>query len=116
MFELFEIPDQKIPVFVLCLQRIDSILLTVGITLILSGSYLRSSISLSPSALSNPPLSSNKPFFATFPSIVLLNTFLMVMYSPLVLPRLGVHTTAYIAFLVGLGTMFAGLGLWEALA
>ncbi|KAK7688782.1 hypothetical protein QCA50_008322 [Cerrena zonata] len=73
--EIYGLPIIKIPVFVLCLQRIDSILLTVGITLILSGSYLRSSISLTSSALSNPPLSSNKPFFATFPSIVLLNTF-----------------------------------------
>ncbi|CAL1698184.1 unnamed protein product [Somion occarium] len=114
--EVYGLPIIKIPVFVLCLQRIDSILITVGITLVLSASYLRSHISLSSSALSNPPLSSNKPILITFPSVFLLNTFLMILYSPAVLPRLGIHTAAYIAFFVGLGSLFAGLGLWGALA
>ncbi|KAI0791035.1 hypothetical protein C8Q75DRAFT_716240 [Abortiporus biennis] len=113
--EIYGLPIIKIPVFVSCLQRIDSIIITVGIFLILSASYLRSTISLSTSTRPSPP-GSNKPIIITFPLIGLLNFFLCLIYTPLVLPRLGVHTTAYIGFLVGLGTLFAGLGLWGALS
>ncbi|GJE88988.1 hypothetical protein PsYK624_050770 [Phanerochaete sordida] len=115
--EIYGLPPIKIPVFVSCLQRIDSILLSTGITLTLSASYLNSALSLpiSTNALTHPP-TSNRPFHIAFPCIVLLNLFLNLIYTPLVLPRIGVHTTAYIGFLLGLGTFFTGLGLWGALA
>ncbi|TCD67743.1 hypothetical protein EIP91_011985 [Steccherinum ochraceum] len=114
--EIYGIPIIRIPVFLSCLQRIDSIIITLGITLILSATYLRSRISISISTQSSPPLSSNHPFLVTFPLTLLLNTFLSLLYTPLVLPRIGVHTTAYIGFLVGLGCLFTGLGLWRALS
>lgn len=115
------IPDhletQKIPVFVSCLQRIDSILLSTGITLTLSASYLHSALSIPSrdlSLLSIP--TSNEPFIIAFPSILLLNLCLNLLHTPLILPRIGVHTTAYVGFLLGLGSFFVGLGLWGALA
>ena len=61
-------------------------------------------------------MSSNRPFIIAFPLILLLNTFLSLLYTPLILPRIGIHTAAYIGFLVGLGTLFTGLGLWRALS
>lgn len=114
--EIYGVPIINIPVFVSCLQRIASITITVGISLILSASYLRSNISSSISNFTPPSSSTNQYFLVTFPLVVLLNTCLSVMYSPLILPRVGVHVTAYIAFLIGLGTVFAGLALWDALA
>jgi hypothetical protein len=107
---------QKIPVFVSCLQRISSIILSFGITLLLSSSYLCA-------PLSRPDLSSlffeelsNGGFFWTFAIIFVLHTALAVLHTPLVLPRIGVHTAAYISLLVGLGCLFAGLGMWDALS
>lgn len=114
--EIYGVPIIKIPVFVSCLQRIASITITIGIFLILSASYLRSNISMPIVSTYAPASSTNLYFFITFPLVVLLNTCLSVMYTPIILPRLGVHVTAYIAFLIGLGTVFAGLGLWGALA
>lgn len=118
MYVLMSLFFQKIPVFVSCLQRIDSILLSVGITLILSASYLRSSLSKPIGGPIFPDLFSpkNKSFTIAFPLIVLLNLFLNILHTPLVLPRIGVHTAAYISFLLGLGAFFIGLGLWGALA
>lgn len=108
---------QKIPVFVSCLQRIDSILLSTGITLTLSASYLHSALSMPSRDLSLLSiLSSNKLFIIAFPSILLLNLCLNLLHTPLILPRIGVHTTAYVGLLLGLGSFFVGLGLWGALA
>ncbi|EKM52380.1 uncharacterized protein PHACADRAFT_260710, partial [Phanerochaete carnosa HHB-10118-sp] len=114
--EIYGLPVIKIPVFVSCLQRLDSILLSTGITLTLSASYLNSSLSLlvPKSNVTHLP-STNRPLLIAFPCIVLLNLFLNLIYTPLILPRIGVHTTAYISFLLGLGTFFTGLGLWGAL-
>jgi len=112
---IYGLPIIRIPVFLSCLQRIDSIIITLGITLILSATYLRSRISISISA-QPPSLSPNRQILVAFPLILLLNTFLSLLYTPLVLPRIGVHTTAYIGFLVGLGCLFTGLGLWRALS
>ncbi|KAH8077103.1 hypothetical protein BXZ70DRAFT_1002933 [Cristinia sonorae] len=113
--EIYGLPIIRIPVFLSCLQRIDSIIITLGITLILSASYLRSNLSIS-IFTSSISLSSNHPFIVAFPLILLLNTFLSLLYTPLILPRIGIQTTAYIGFLVGLGSLFTGLGLWRALS
>ena len=110
--------SQKIPVFVSCLQRVDSILLSVGITLTLAASYLHSALSkpARESGVTDHFLSKNRPFLVAFPLVLLLNLFLNILHTPLVLPRIGVHTAAYISFLLGLGSFFIGLGLWGALA
>ncbi|PSR73039.1 hypothetical protein PHLCEN_2v11143 [Hermanssonia centrifuga] len=111
--EIYGFPVIKIPVFVSCLQRIDSILLSTGNTLVLSAAYLHSSLSFSPSSSAS---FNNRPILITFPLVLLINWVLSVMHTPLILPRIGVQTTAYIGLLFGLGSFFAGLGYWGALA
>ncbi|KAJ3557632.1 hypothetical protein NM688_g1370 [Phlebia brevispora] len=113
--EIYGFPVIRIPVFVSCLQRLDSILLSTGNTLVLSAAFLSSSLSLSVNATVEMP-STNRPFFIAFPIVMLMNLTMSLLHTPLILPRIGVHTTAYIGFLLGLGSFFAGLGLWGALA
>lgn len=90
----------------------------MGVTLTLFAGYLRSNIS-KPIPYRVPIISmvahDNRAFTITFPLILLLNLSLHLMHTPLVLPRIGVHSTAYISFLLGLGIFFVGLGLWGAL-
>ncbi|KAI0920622.1 hypothetical protein AcV5_010309 [Taiwanofungus camphoratus] len=112
--EIYGIPPIKIPVFVSCLQRIDSSILSLGTTLILAGAYLRSSLSFPDTNL--PPIYTNRVFFITFPLVVLFHTLLSLLHTPPVLSRIGVHVTAYIGLLAGLSGVFAGLAFWEALS
>lgn len=111
--EIYGVPPIRIPVFVSCLQRIDAFVLTLGMTLILAASYLRSRIAFPDGDL--PTIYSNRAFAVTFPLIVLFHLFLCLLHTPPVLRRVGVHTTAYVGFLFGLGSVFTGLGLWGAL-
>ena len=97
-----------------CLQRIDSFLLSLGLTLIVSAAYLRSALAFPDIDL--PPIYANRAFAIVFPLILLLRLFLALLHTPPTLPRIGVHTTAYVGLLVGLGSVFAGLGLWGALS
>ncbi|KZT00281.1 uncharacterized protein LAESUDRAFT_732434 [Laetiporus sulphureus 93-53] len=112
--EIYGIAPIDIPVFVSSLQRIDSLVLSLGLTLILAWAYLCSPLAFSDIGL--PPIYSHRAFAITFPLIYILLLFLALLHSPLVLPRIGVHTTAYIGLLLGLGSVFAGLGLWGALS
>ncbi|KAI0339128.1 hypothetical protein BDW22DRAFT_1362087 [Trametopsis cervina] len=116
--EIYGMPVINIPIFVSCLQRMASILLSVGITLIMSASYLQSALSTpAEGLLSLQRFSPKNKFFAiAFPIILLLNLFLNLLHTPLILPRIGVHSTAYISFILGLGSFFVGLGLWGALS
>ncbi|KIP03029.1 hypothetical protein PHLGIDRAFT_37628 [Phlebiopsis gigantea 11061_1 CR5-6] len=113
--EVYGLPVIKIPVFVSCLLRVDSILLSTGITMTLAAAYLNSSLSLSVANIATPPRN-NRPLLIALPLIVLLNLFLNLIHTPLILPRIGVHRTAYICFVLGLGMFFIGLGSWGALA
>ncbi|EMD30900.1 hypothetical protein CERSUDRAFT_120242 [Gelatoporia subvermispora B] len=112
--EIYGIPVIDIPVFVSCLQRIDSFLLSLGITLIISAAYLRSALAFPDIDL--PRIYTNRAFTIAFPLILLLRLFLALLHTPPTLPQIGVHTTAYVGLLVGLGSVFAGLGLWGALS
>ncbi|KAH7911138.1 hypothetical protein BJ138DRAFT_1101295 [Hygrophoropsis aurantiaca] len=116
--ELYGVPIVQIPVFISCLQRFNSILLSVGLTLLLSSSYLRSPLSFPPSDhLQKPSLpNSNTPFFITFPLVLLVHTSLAMLYTPAILPRIGVQTAAYVGILAGLMSFFAGLAVWGALS
>jgi len=116
--DVYGIPVVSIPVFITCLQRIDSIILSLGLTLLTAASYLRSPLSLSPSSplYTDPLFSSNSIFFIVFSLVVFGHIALATLYTPVVLPRIGVHTASYIGILVGLGTFFAGLGVWGALS
>ncbi|TFY76256.1 hypothetical protein EWM64_g7760 [Hericium alpestre] len=127
--ELYGVPAIDIPVFISCLLRIASIFLSLGFLLLLSAAYLSAPISLSTSRpvltlLSAPPAtpyliplySTNRAFYITFALVFVLHFFLSVLHTPVLLPRVGLHVVAYLGFLVGLGTFFAGLGLWDALS
>ncbi|KAI0331334.1 hypothetical protein GY45DRAFT_1336201 [Cubamyces sp. BRFM 1775] len=116
--EVYGMPVIYIPVFVPCLQRIDSFLFSLGYTLILAWAYLRSPLSFPPEY--DPPgppgMYSSRALLVAFPLVVLVHLGLSLLHSPPVLPKIGVHTTAYVGLLVGLGGFFTGLGLWGALS
>ena len=106
---------QYIPVFVPCLQRVDSFLFSMGFTLVLAWAYLLSPLSFPP-GYEPPAIYSGRPLAVAFPLVVVVHVFLSLLHSPPVLPRIGVHTAAYVGLLVGLGGFFIGLGLWGALS
>ncbi|KAH9964834.1 hypothetical protein BC827DRAFT_891362 [Russula dissimulans] len=121
--ELYGYPAIRVPVFVLCLLRIASILLSLGIVLLLSAAYLTSPLAVPPHAEDTfvatrtiPPLWSDGLFWGTFLSVCAVNWSLSLLQSPVFLPRVGVHVVAYLGFLVGLGMLFTGLGMWDALS
>lgn len=110
------IVQQKIPVFISTLQRLNSIVLSQGLNLLLSAAYLSSPISLPvPQNSAATTLPTNRPFIITFPVAVVIHLLLSILHTPLVLPRIGLHTASYVGLIVGLGCLFAGLGLWKAL-
>jgi hypothetical protein len=57
----------------------------------------------------------NASFYIMFSIVVIIHLALTILHTPMVLPRIGVHTAAYVGILVGLGCFFAGLGMWDAL-
>ncbi|KAF9481582.1 hypothetical protein BDN70DRAFT_991745 [Pholiota conissans] len=126
--EIYGIPVICIPVFLSCLHRINSILFSIGASLLLSAAYMRSSFaytspppslfglklpnSVAPSHLFQP---SNKTLIITLPVLLVVQALLTLMHTPWIMPRFGIHTVVYIGLLVSLGLFFGGLGLWEAL-
>lgn len=118
---------QRIPVFLSCLHRINSILSSLGATLLLTAAYMRSTFAyhspspnfywLSPNPITpaQPFRPSNKTLIITFPVLLVVQALLTFMHTPWIMPRLGIHTFVYIGLLVSLGLFFGGLGVWEAL-
>jgi hypothetical protein len=107
--------------FVSCLLRIASIFLSLGLVLLLSAGYLTSPLAEPPTAedvltANIPPSWSNNIFWGTFSGVCAVNWCLSLLHTPVFLPRVGVHVVAYLGLLVGLGTLFAGLGVWDALS
>jgi len=120
--ELYGFPAIRVPVFVSCLLRIASILLSIGFVLLLSAVYLGQPPADSPDlekyaliALVSPSWSEST-FWCTFVAVCGINLCLSLLHTPVFLPRVGVHVVAYLGLLVGLGTLFAGLGVWDALS
>ncbi|KAN0080124.1 hypothetical protein V8E55_009690 [Tylopilus felleus] len=116
--EVYGVAPIKIPVFVSCLQRFDSIILSVGLSLLVSSAYLRSplSVPVADSRILPYPIISHKPLMVTFPIVLVIHTSLSSLYTPMILPRIGVHTAAYVSVLVSLMCFFAGLAAWGALS
>ncbi|TFK62670.1 hypothetical protein BDN72DRAFT_776839 [Pluteus cervinus] len=137
--DVYGIPFIRIPVFISCLQRVNTFLMSLGIFLLLSSAYIRSTIAYTndprpaiPSSLlntlDNPHstliittphgelIRSNTYLFITLPTLFIIHIIFEIMHTPLVLPKLMVHTAVYIGLLVSLGVFFVGLGMWEALA
>ncbi|KAL0566700.1 hypothetical protein V5O48_015307 [Marasmius crinis-equi] len=94
----------KIPIFISCLQRVNSLLLSMGLTLILASLPT----STSSDASSTPKL--------ILPLLILIQTLLYILHSELALPKIGVHTVVYVGFMVSLGMVFVGLGVWDAVS
>jgi hypothetical protein len=139
LFFFFDL--QRIPVFLSCLHRINSILISLGVFLLLSAAYLRSTLAPLPSGETSgdfefinqfryPPRTSssipidnfkttlhrtNRPIIITLTCVILVRLFLSFLHTTWVLPRIGVHTFVYVSLMVSLGIFFLGLGVWEAL-
>ncbi|KAL0064909.1 hypothetical protein AAF712_008164 [Marasmius tenuissimus] len=92
----------KIPIFITCLQRVNSLLLSMGLTLVLAGA----SDTTSPSS-PNPPIRPLPVFL-----LILFQLTLYLLHSEIALPRIGVHTVVYVGFMTSLGMFFGGLGVW----
>ncbi|KAI6102987.1 hypothetical protein F5141DRAFT_242972 [Pisolithus sp. B1] len=116
--ELYGVAVIKIPVFITCLQRFNSIILSLGLNLLLSAAFLRSSLSIPASDIGRVPIDvlSRSTFLVAFPVVLVIHTSLASLYTPIFLPRIGVHTAAYVGVLVSLMSFFAGLAVWGALS
>jgi hypothetical protein len=95
------------------LQRLDSILLSLGMTLILAAAYLPSFHS-SPSLIDSysPAYLHSLSLSRTFAILAILHGVLNILHSPPILPRVGLPAAAYIGCIVGLAVAFAGIGIW----
>ncbi|KAI6142377.1 hypothetical protein BKA82DRAFT_4148536 [Pisolithus tinctorius] len=116
--ELYGVAVVKIPVFIACLQRFNSIILSLGLNLLLSAAFLRSTLSIPASDIGRVHLDvfSHSSLIVAFPVVLVIHTSLASLYTPTVLPRIGVHTAAYVGVLVSLMSFFAGLAVWGALS
>lgn len=125
----YGVPFVRIPVFIAILQRLDSILLSLGITLTLGFAYMcnQSRARASPPNLVHllslgdrdhgiePNPSHWRALLPTFIVLTSIHIFLGILHKSEVMSRIGVHVAAYIACLVGLGLVFAGIGMWVGL-
>ncbi|TFK36606.1 hypothetical protein BDQ12DRAFT_686712 [Crucibulum laeve] len=130
--EVYGMPFIDIPVFLSCLHRVNSILSSLGLFLLLSAAYMRSRFAdfpLTPipggmrTSSWIPGLHdaleggrSNTYLIITLPVVLALQLLLAFLHTPLILPRIGVQSFVYVNLLVSLGMFFAGLGIWEALS
>ena len=71
---------------------------------------------ISPISSSQPnPTASNQDLIITTLPILIIYTLLAIMHTPLILPRIGIHTFVYVELLVSLVVFFGGLAVWDAL-
>ncbi|KAH9477084.1 hypothetical protein JR316_0011000 [Psilocybe cubensis] len=122
--EVYGIPVIRIPVFISCLHRINSILSSLGICMLLTAAYMRSTFAYThpstadslvdlPTADQYP--ASNRPLAYTIPPVLFVQALMSMMHTPWVLPRIGIHSFVYINSMISLGLFFGGLGVWEVL-
>ncbi|KAJ7750882.1 hypothetical protein B0H16DRAFT_847218 [Mycena metata] len=95
--DVFGLPLVRIPAFIPCLQRVNSLLLSVGLFLLLGAS------------LYGPNHLRRWGLVALAAATHLL---LAVLHAPIVLPRVGVQGAAFLGAVVSLGAFFTGLGVW----
>jgi hypothetical protein len=121
--EVYGSPLPRIPIFLIALQRLDSILLSLGLTLLISSAYLRAWYL--PAISADLPIKFKKHWevdwsevkhttIPVFAIVVLVHSILSTLWME-ALPRIGVHTASYVGLLVSLAAFFAGLGYWGAL-
>ncbi|KAJ6492886.1 hypothetical protein C8R47DRAFT_424985 [Mycena vitilis] len=93
--EVYGIPLIRIPAFIHCLQRVNSLLLSIGLFLLLGAS-----------------LYGRNHHWGLVALVAVTHLLLAVLHAPLVLPRVGVQGAAYVGAVVSLGAFFTGLGVW----
>ncbi|THH07599.1 hypothetical protein EW145_g3273 [Phellinidium pouzarii] len=120
--ELYGEPYINIAVFIPLLQRLDSLLLSLGITLILAAAYLPPPPP-APSSLFIPLQRSSATIhhFTALSHILLVPTFVLVtlihailgiLHAPPALARIGLPAAAYASCMIGLALAFGGVGVW----
>ena len=104
--------------FILITQRLNSILLSLGLSCLLSAGFVHSGVHAQAQAR-DATLWTLKSLYAppallwkAFASVVFIHALLSLLHTPPILARIGVHSAAYAGVLVGLGVLFAGLGVW----
>jgi len=128
--DVYGLPLPNIPLFLMFLQRLDSILLSLGLTLVLSAAYASSGLeanlnTTAPALAAINVVTTGKgegltwaqveAIAPTFIVLVVVHFVLGAIWTAGALPRLGMHTASYVGLLVSLGCFFAGLGAWGAL-
>jgi len=104
--EVFGMPFIDVPVFITLLQRVDSYILSMALTLLLALAYLPSPVD---------PSSMSIQLWPTFFMTASAHAVLALIHTPSVLSRVGLPAAAYIACLISLGMLFGGVGLWVGL-
>lgn len=99
--------------FVSTLQRLNAILVALGLGLLLGAAYLSSALS-APDA--GGVQQSNRPLALAFPLLTAAHMALSALHTPRILSRIGLHSAAYVGLIVGLGGVFGGLAAWGALS
>ncbi|KAF7297383.1 hypothetical protein MIND_00971800 [Mycena indigotica] len=94
--DVLGLPLVYIPPFIPPLQRINAILLSLGLFLLLGVS-----------------LSVHGPIAVLLIGLAAAtHALLSTLHAPGVLPRVGLHSAAFISAVVSLGVLFTGLGVW----
>jgi hypothetical protein len=65
---------------------------------------------------SQPPTASNQHLVLTTLPVLTIYTLLAMVHTPLILPRIGIHTFVYVELLISLGVFFGSLAVWDALS
>ncbi|KAF7369787.1 hypothetical protein MVEN_00310900 [Mycena venus] len=97
--DIFGLPLIRIPAFIPCLQRVNSLLLSIGLFLLLGASQY------------GPGM-----HWGLLVLAAVTHLLLAVLHAPIVLPRLGVQGAAYVGAVVSLGAFFTGLGVWDGVS
>ena len=125
--DVYGSPLPNIPLFLMFLQRLDAVLLSLGLTLVLSAAYLSACVDEAPTPVvsavamaragggEGPTWAQVKAVAPTFLALVGVHFALGAIWTAGALPRIGMHTASYVGLLVSLGCFFAGLGGWGAL-
>ncbi|KZV75819.1 hypothetical protein PENSPDRAFT_731495 [Peniophora sp. CONT] len=114
--ELYGVHLISIPVFVTCVLRVASLALLVGFILVMSAAWLSSPYASSIATLHTlPPTQSVAPFWLAFTTVCVAHAALATLHAPPLLRKVGAHVAAYAGLVLGLGALFAGLGMWDVL-
>ncbi|KAF8628566.1 hypothetical protein AX17_005962 [Amanita inopinata Kibby_2008] len=117
---MYGMPFIKIPVFISCMHRVNSLLLSIGLSLMLGAAYIHALLPPSDVNLIDSPLVSEAfsphPIRILTTTVYVLHLLLAVLHTPTLLPKLGVHTVVYVSSMVALGTLFVALAVWGGLS